>query len=513
CKEQCKDYCNEDYWSKTIAVVQCEAPSNNLYKFSGTIKLNNNPLIPVDHEQLILRGSQLKNTHWVVGVVVYTEVAIHHWYLGLPETIPFSFHLTALTTLILLHNIIPISLIVTLEDPLMYSKTSQTNAIVKTSSIIEDLGHINYIFTDKTGTLTRNEMILRQISISDQSYKFDDNQSIELNCAFSRTDDKLFNMFMINLLLCNSIIPEYGKNKNDVAYQSSSPDETAIIKVLAEHGYKFMERTLNGVTIELKGVVEVWKILSVIDFTSERKRMSVIAQSSTDEYYIFTKGADNVIMERLKNQTDKTFEATLNYLENFARSGLRTLCIAYKALKSEECESILLNLNEAFNHISQREHFVDMVANQIEKDLVLLGATGIEDKLQTNVPETINMLKGANIRIWMLTGDKLETAMNIGFSCNLLNINMDIKVLSCTSLEDCIGKLKEILLEKNIKPAEIEKLRTNPAVCINLALVVTGQDLTFALDPECIELFLDVAINCESVICCRVSPLQKKNAL
>ncbi|KAF0991546.1 hypothetical protein HZS_5798, partial [Henneguya salminicola] len=451
---------------------------------------------------------------------------INHWYLLKDELNFQTFIFSCMTFFIAFHNIIPISMLATLEivgafqsymishDSFMHSNMSGTNAIVNTSSVMEELGHVNYIFTDKTGTLTCNEMRLRQISIGEHSFKIKADSSWEdLSNTFEKNDAHAFGMFMINLLLCHGVIPEYGKAENDVAYQSSSPDETAIVTALAQLEYKFIERIQGGAIVEINGVRQSWKILTVLDFTSERKRMSLIAQSPDDEFYVFTKGADSVISERLSIKNDIIFEATLGYLDSFARCGLRTLCMAYKQLSKLEYEKIVSDLNKAYSEIEQREQYMEVVADQVERNLILLGATGIEDKLQSHVPETIASLKKANIKIWMLTGDKLETAINIGYSCSLLSRDMDIRVLSCDSLEDCKNKLETIKKKKNIQPVLNKKLRVNPNNRLNMALVVTGQDLNFAVDPTCRELFLDIAIFCESIICCRFSPIQKKMAL
>lgn len=355
-------------------------------------------------------------------------------------------------------------------------------------------------------------MVLREISIRKQNFKLS-GTGLELLDTFNQLEGQYLNLFIYNLLLCNTVIPEYGNTQNDVLFQSSSPDETAIVSALYENGYKFLKRSGNEITIQIGDRIEIWRVLTYIDFTSVRKRMSVIVQSPSDEIYLFIKGADSVIMERLSVKNDDVYDSTFQYLESFAINGLRTLCVAYKKLSTEECKKILLEFHSAYTNVSNRETEIDRVADQIENNLTLLGATGIEDKLQSAVPETIRSLRNANIRLWMLTGDKLETAINVGYSCQLLDSTVDLKIISCNSIPSCIRVLKEIIIEKEIVPTQYGAVRVNPETHKNFSLILTGNELSFALDPACSELFLDVVIHSKTVICCRVSPAQKQNVL
>ncbi|KII68315.1 Phospholipid-transporting ATPase IA [Thelohanellus kitauei] len=564
-----------------VVLLTTSEPSRTCYVQTSSLDGETNykiryPIpIAIDCENVVLRGSQLKNTHWVIGVVVYTgsetkimlnstrnvikrstvdyatnwlvlclmgillcltaicavfyesflrEVGSKHTYLGGFDHSQFTFHYSFITFFILFHNIIPISLVVTLEivkmiqsyvishDPQLYSKTSETNAIVKTSAIIEELGQINYIFTDKTGTLTCNEMILREISIGSQKHQLTGQLPVDFSYVFKNVDKTTFDLFVMNLLLCNTVVPEEGQDSR-ISFQSSSPDETAILSALYDNNYKLLKRNGNEITIDFNGVVENWTVLAHIDFTSERKRMSVIVQSPRDEIYLFMKGADVVIFERLGSHEGEMYEGTFRNLEIFALNGLRTLCLAYKRISHDECKVILSDFQQAITNIAERDVEIEKVADRIERDLQILGATGIEDRLQDRVPETIQALRKANIKIWMLTGDKLETAINIGYSCNLIDHEIDLKVISCNDIDSCRQLLESILLEKGIPSTEFGKIRQNPARHANFSIVITGKELAFALDPACVDIFIDVVIHSKSVICCRVSPLQKQNVL
>jgi phospholipid-transporting ATPase len=226
--------------------------------------------------------------------------------------------------------------------------------------------------------------------------------------------------------------------------------------------------------------------------------MSVIIRTSQDKIKLYCKGADSVIMERLE-PNDQNAQLTSEHLENFANDGLRTLCVAYRTLDEEEYKEWLVKYREASTAINNRNELVAEVAERIERNLILLGATGIEDKLQDQVPESLSMLHKAGIKIWVLTGDKKETAVNIGYSCKLLSDQMLNLTLDGTSLEDTQSELR-----RNCERFGDSLRRENLA-----SLVIDGQTLKYALDKSCREHFLDLAISCKTVICCRVSPKQK----
>lgn len=162
-------------------------------------------------------------------------------------------------------------------------------------------------------------------------------------------------------------------------------------------------------------------MLNVLEFTSDRKRMSVIVRCPKGEIKIYTKGADSIIQQRLCEDSANHFSVTEDNLGKFASDGLRTLCCAYSVISEKQYEDWNRRWTEALlNHEADREDRLNELMSEIETDLILLGATAIEDKLQVGVPETIELLMKAGISIWMLTGDKQETAINIGYSCRLL---------------------------------------------------------------------------------------------
>ena len=159
---------------------------------------------------------------------------------------------------------------------------------------------------------------------------------------------------------------------------------------------------------------------------------------------------------------------------------------------------------------------------------MLVGATAIEDKLQDGVPECIAQLAKANIKIWVLTGDKMETAINIGYSCQLLTNDMDVYTIEATTEAEVI---KDVLEKRRVVEESVRRLEFNknqsfhranfkgdlylPDISESTApngnaLVISGQSLVYALMPNCEKEFLELACLCKAVICCRVTPGQKK---
>jgi len=224
--------------------------------------------------------------------------------------------------------------------------------------------------------------------------------------------------------------------------------------------------------------------------------------------------------------------------------GLRTLCLGYAQLSKEEYDTWALEHQDASTTLENREAKLDAVAEKIEKNLILIGATAIEDKLQEGVPESIAELSSAGIKIWVLTGDKMETAINIGFSCNLLTRDMHLIVIKAVrggeeGLQDIKNQLKSALvhffdktdekgnplpprpLSPSTTSAEFPDSLQSPQTAEHLhphdpnqpvprhALIIDGASLQHSLTIEAREDLVKLATSCAAVICCRVSPLQK----
>jgi phospholipid-transporting ATPase len=240
------------------------------------------------------------------------------------------------------------------------------------------------------------------------------------------------------------------------------------------------------------------QILDVIDFNSDRKRMTVIVRDENGQIIMYTKGADNIMVPRLKNDVanEITLKAMQSHLTSFSEQGLRTLVLAYKNLSEAEYTEFKKKFDSAAKSLADREGRLDRAADSFERDFALIGCSAIEDRLQDQVPETIDYLLRCGIRVWLLTGDKQETAINVGISCRLIQNEMLILKLSALNSNGVSEQLQEysgVVLENPKKSA---------------VLVVPGETLSVALESLTKE-FLQLATSCSSVICCRVTPLQK----
>ncbi|KIJ11589.1 hypothetical protein PAXINDRAFT_157254 [Paxillus involutus ATCC 200175] len=259
-------------------------------------------------------------------------------------------------------------------------------------------------------------------------------------------------------------------------------------------------RKPKSVFVNIHGQSAEYEILDVCEFNSTRKRMSTVVRTPDGTIKLYCKGADTVILERLgKNQLFT--EKTLAHLEDYATEGLRTLCIAYRDIPAAEYAQWATIYSQAASTINGRSEALDQAAELIEKDLFLLGATAVEDKLQEGVPDTIHTLQMAGIKIWVLTGDRQETAINIGMSCRLIAESMNMVIVNEETAHDTAEFISRRLTAiKNQRSSGEQE---------DLALVIDGKSLTFALEKDLSKSFLELALLCKAVICCRVSPLQK----
>uniref|UniRef100_A0A672ILA3 Phospholipid-transporting ATPase n=1 Tax=Salarias fasciatus TaxID=181472 RepID=A0A672ILA3_SALFA len=537
---------------------------DNLMRLSGRMEL------PLGPDQILLRGAQLRNTQWVHGVVVYTghdtklmqnstrpplklsnveritnfqilvlfgcllaislvcsigqtiwkyQYGNDAWYMDLNYGGAANFGLNFLTFIILFNNLIPISLLVTLEvikfiqaffinwDTDMLYEPTNTPAMARTSNLNEELGQVKYIFSDKTGTLTCNVMQFKKCTIAGVAYGthssdeagFNDPSLLE-NLQSNHPTAAVILEFMTMMAICHTAVPERMDGK--ITYQAASPDEGALVRAARNLGFVFSGRTPDSVIVEMLGTEEKYELLHVLEFTSVRKRMSVIMRTPSGKIRLYCKGADTVIYDRLADSS-RYKEITLKHLEQFATEGLRTLCFAVADVSESSYQQWQEIHHRACTSLQNRALKLEESYELIEKNLQLLGATAIEDKLQDKVPETIETLMKADIKIWILTGDKQETAINIGHSCKLLTKNMGMLVINEDTLDATretlshhCGMLGDALYKEN-----------------DFALIIDGKTLKYALTFGVRQYFLDLALSCKAVICCRVSPLQKSEVV
>ncbi|XP_040380933.1 probable phospholipid-transporting ATPase 4 [Oryza brachyantha] len=531
-----------------------------------------------------------------IGFAVRIKYDLPNWWYLQPEksnklddptrpALSGIFHL--ITALILYGYLIPISLYVSIElvkvlqahfinqDIHMFDEDTGNTAQARTSNLNEELGQVHTILSDKTGTLTCNQMDFLKCSIAGVSYGVgsseveiaaakqmasgDDDQDIHVQDVwennedeiqlvegvtfsvgktrkssikgFSFEDDRLMEgnwtkepnssmvlLFFRILALCHTAIPEVNEATGTLTYEAESPDEGAFLVAAREFGFEFFKRTQSSVFVREKfassnGPIErEFKVLNLLEFNSKRKRMSVILKDEDGQILLFCKGADSIIFERLA-KNGRVFEPdTSKHLNDYGEAGLRTLALSYRVLDESEYSSWNAEFLKAKTTIGpDRELQLERVSDLIEKDLILVGATAVEDKLQKGVPQCIDRLAQAGLKIWVLTGDKMETAINIGYACSLLRQGMRQICLSIATgdqvAQDANKAAKESLMLQIANGSQMVKLEKDPDAAF--ALVIDGKALTFALEDDMKHMFLNLAIECASVICCRVSPKQK----
>ncbi|XP_047323463.1 putative phospholipid-transporting ATPase 9 [Impatiens glandulifera] len=461
-----------------------------------------------------------------------------------------------LTALMLYNYFIPLSLYVSIEmvkviqiifinkDIHMYYEEADKPAVARTSNLNEELGQVDTILSDKTGTLTCNLMEFVKCSVAGTAYgcglteveyaaMTDSKSAVK---GFNFNDERIMNgnwvkeprsdviqKFLNLLAVCHTVIPDVDEDNARISYEAESPDEAAFVIAARELGFEFFKRTQTAVSLrELdpssgQKVDREYKLLNVLEFSSSRKRMSVIIQDEKGQLILLSKGADSVMFERLAEDGREFEKDTRKHVNEYADAGLRTLILAYRGLTEVEYEEFNKKFTVAKNSVSaDREALIDEVVETIEKDLILLGATAVEDKLQYGVPECVDKLSRAGIKIWVLTGDKMETAINIGYACRLLRNEMKQIIISLESPEI---KMLEKAGDKNaITKASKEYVlhqitegmaKVTESSSVAFALIIDGNSLVYALGDDLKMTFLDLAINCASVICCRSSPKQK----
>ncbi|CAD8196188.1 unnamed protein product [Paramecium octaurelia] len=606
--------------------VEAQVPTQNLYELDASLFLpignGQQKKFQLTAKQLLLRGAFLRNTEWIIGLVVYTgqdtkimrnadasrvksseierimnililgilvvqitlsiitasfsSAWLHNyggdsWYLEYTDFQPNLLSFYAFFSYILLYNtMIPISLIVSLEfvkvfqayfieqDEEMYVAQRNKFAKVQTTTINEELGQVEYIFSDKTGTLTCNQMEFKYCIIGNVLYgkeqsntnnpvynvdlkrqqttkvhpesevfqhsvfNFQDaelsailkgegstgDMPINLNIASQDGKQKvtlskqrnLIEEYFFLLSSAHECIIQYDKNQN-ASYQGPSPDEITLVDAAARLGFQFTGASASEQNFKILGKEKKVKLLKSFEFDSNRKRMSVIINDN-GVIKLYIKGADNIIKDRLL--PDQLFlNEIINYLDDFSKIGLRCLLMATRVLSHEEYQEF----DHAYNNLPDNEtraSELEKLTSNLERQLTLLGASAVEDKLQPLVPETIADLLKANIKVWMLTGDKLETAENIAKSCRLIQGDFTVMRLAVPSVEECKKKLGDIQDTYDLCIKENRKK----------SIVVEGSSLQFVIDNEDLaQAFVSMAKDCESIVCCRVTPKQKADVV
>ncbi|OBA23112.1 phospholipid-translocating P-type ATPase [Metschnikowia bicuspidata var. bicuspidata NRRL YB-4993] len=417
-----------------------------------------------------------------------------------------TWYIDILRFLILFSTIIPVSLRVNLDlAKSVYASQIQKDAdipgtVVRTSTIPEDLGRIEYLLSDKTGTLTQNDMEMKKLHLGAVCYAGETLDIVaenvgklllsELTGSSLKRRDLATKVcdFALVLALCHNVTP--SEEDGAISYQAASPDEIAIVKFCEQIGLKLLKRDRHSITLLHSATSQElhFDILYNFPFNSDTKRMGIVVKDvQKDEVWFMEKGADTV-MTKIVNSSDWLDEET----SNMAREGLRTLVIGRKRLSVSGFQEFANEYEKA--SLSMHERDVNMqrtVAQYLETNVELLGLTGVEDKLQKNVKTSIELLRNAGVKIWMLTGDKVETAKCVAISAKLISRGQFVhQITKVTNPDMAMSHLDQI---------------TNTS---NSVLLIDGESLAVFMKYFSKE-FFDMCILLPAVIACRCTPQQK----
>jgi len=418
--------------------------------------------------------------------------------------------------LVLVSAAIPISMSVNLDLAkfvyafLVVIDKDIPGCVVRNTTIPEEMGRISYLLSDKTGTLTQNDMIFKRLNLGSLNFSADtvpelknllheaygfaqEGRPVAGKGSYLRKNAQISSSAQVSeaihvLALCHTVTPVKSEESEHIEYQASSPDEVALVKFTEDLDLTLWERDLFSITLKNpNGGTESFDILNEFPFSSERKRMGIILRNrDTNEIRFYMKGADTV-MQKIVVDTEQWLAEEC---DNLAREGLRTLVFGQKTLSDQDYEQFQHDYEQASLLHHGRDEAIAQVLEDLEQNLELVGLTGVEDKLQEDVRATLEVLRNAGIKIWMLTGDKRETATCIAISSKLAAREHSIHQMACSNLREAEHQVAEFGTKQNT------------------VLVIDGASLQFVLD-HLRDKFFESAKSAPAVVCCRCSPTQK----
>eukprot|EP00042_Codosiga_hollandica_P057034 m.836286 g.836286 ORF g.836286 m.836286 type:complete len:1147 (-) comp59483_c0_seq3:50-3490(-) len=484
---------------------------------------------------------------------------------------PFTAFILFWSFVIVFQVMVPIALYVSMEfvkggqayfiaqDLQLYDESSDTPAVCRALNIAEDLGQVSHIFSDKTGTLTENIMQYRRCSI--RGHEIDPTVShspLGVTSLESESELAFFtHLFYLTLALCNTVVPTRPTDGNEIRYEGESRDEVALVEAAQAAGFILISRSTNEAVVSIHGEEHSFHIHCVNEFDSDRRRMSMVISysfslsgqsSSTGQFidrlraspfWLLCKGADSAVLP-LDATTPRAIQTLFEaQVSSFASNGFRTLCVACRPVDAQLMQDFSRTHKLAVVAGEDRAELFRRAAESVENTLISLGITAIEDKLARAVPETIQTLMQTGIRMWMLTGDKQETAMSIAVSCGLVPSGSRMILLSGLTEDACRRELSEHLVQRlfaaqtspangsaqlsaaettrsvavgssSLSVAAVSRQQvTEPSASRKFAIVVSGTALHVLLSDTLRPSFMELADSAVSVICFRSSPVEK----
>ena len=295
------------------------------------------------------------------------------------------------------------------------------------------------------------------------------------------------------LALCHEVSPDGTRAEGDISkivYAGESPDEVCLVETARKLGFALKGRDSRSVVLSVNAQEQRWQVAYTIPFSNARKRSSVLVRRTDKggDYILYSKGADDTMLPLVV--PDSYLTDTGEKLTEFSRAGLRTLVLGARVVNEVEGNQWLEKVRsaECETDAEKREKALTDLYEQMESNMSLLGVTATEDKLQEYVPEAIEALRRAKIAVWMITGDKLETGIEIAKSCRLINPTDEVAIVDGVETFE-----------------EAQKRTTSKLDCV----VVTGRAMETLLMPSHRENFRALVMKCKTVVCCRTSKDQK----